>query len=201
MIGKRVIAAMLFAVALLGLGAAAQARDRDIVVKAVKTGTLLVVKVEYLVRAPVATVWEVMTDWDNMARFLPSVLESTIASKTGNRYRVRQKGRVYLGLFPVSFKAVRDFDLFSPERMRFTGVSGEFERLEGEVKLSVSGEETRLVYRAESVPTVWVPPFVGAAMIEHVARVQFGELRAEILRRHAARAGQEGVAPVPRPEH
>lgn len=201
MTGRRLIAALLLLVALLGLGAVAQARDRDILVRAVKTGPVLVVDVDYTVRAPVGMVWDVMTDWGEMERFVSSVQESEIVSRTGNRCRVRQKGRVYLGPFPVSFEAVRDIDLFPLELMRFKGVSGDFERLDGEVKLFSAGDETRVVYRAESVPTVWVPPFVGTAMVEHVTRMQFGELRAEALRRHAARAGQEGAAPpIPKQE-
>lgn len=182
--------------AALVLSSAASARDRDIMVKAVKTGPVLVVDVEMSVKATVATVWEVMTDWDDMEDFVPSIQASEIVSRVGNRCRVRQKGRVFLGPFPVSFEAVRDIELFPQELMRFKGVSGSFERLDGEVRIVAGGDVTRIVYRAESVPTVWVPPFVGVAMVEHASRVQFGEMREEIRRRAAANFGGAAGGPV-----
>jgi len=36
------------------------------------------------------------------------------------------------------------------------------------------------------MPDMWVPPFIGPAMIEAETKKQFGEIRAEILRRNAA---------------
>jgi hypothetical protein len=36
------------------------------------------------------------------------------------------------------------------------------------------------------VPKVWVPPAIGPAMIEAETQKQFGEFRAEILRRTAS---------------
>lgn len=172
------------------------ARDRDIVVKAVKTGPVLVVDAEWTVRAPVGVVWDVMTDWEDMEKFLPSMQESEIVSREGNRCRVKQKGRVHLGPFPVSFEAVRDIEVFPRGSMRFKGVKGNFERLDGEVKLSPTEDGVRVNYRAESVPTVWVPPFVGVSMVESSTRTQFGELRVEVLRRASSRiAGAPERAP------
>jgi carbon monoxide dehydrogenase subunit G len=185
----RLMAFGVLLMAALALSSTASARDQDIMVRAVKTGPVLVIDIEMSVKATAATVWEVMTDWDDMEDFVPSIQASEIVSRVGNRSRVRQKARVFLGPFPVSFEAVRDIELFPQELMRFKGVSGSFERLDGEVKIIPAGDMTRVVYRAESVPTVWVPPFVGAAMVEHASRVQFGEMREEIRRRAAAKAG------------
>ena len=183
------------------------ARDRDIVVKAVKTGPVLTVDAEWTVRAPVGVVWDVMTDWDGMENFVPSLQSSEIVSRSGNRCRVKQKGRIQLGPFPLSFEAVRDIELFPQDSMRFKGVSGNFERLDGEVKFAQVEGGVRVNYRAESVPTVWVPPFVGTSMLEASTRTQFGELRMEMLRRAVARSGGVpaagasggGVSPVPAP--
>jgi hypothetical protein len=197
----------LIGIFLLASAGNAAARDRDIAVKAVKTGPVLVVDAEWTVRAPLGVVWDVMTDWDDMEKFLPSMQESEIVSREGNRCRVRQKGRVYLGPFPASFEATRDIDVFPGDRMRFKGVKGSFERLDGEVKLSPIEGGVRVNYRTESVPTVWVPPFVGASMVESSTRTQFGELRMEVLRRAATqvagaperppRCGHAAVTPVP----
>jgi carbon monoxide dehydrogenase subunit G len=169
-------------------------RDRDILVKAAKTGRVLVVDVEMIVAAPLTQVWEVMTDWANMEKFVPGMSESDIVSKSGNVFRVRQKGRVHLGPFPIGFEAVRDIEVLPPESMRFKGVTGNFERLDGSVNLRAEGGVTRVVYTAESVPTVWVPPLVGVAMVERATREQFGEMRAEMLRHAGAKGAQSPKA-------
>lgn len=186
---------LLMAILLVSAMVPAVARDRDIVVKAKKTGPVLVVDAEWTVRAPLRVVWDVMTDWDDMEKFLPSMQESEIVGREGNRCRVKQKGRVHLGPFPVSFEAVRDIEVFPRSSMRFKGVSGNFERLDGEVTLSPTDDGVRVNYRAESVPTVWVPPFVGAPMVESSTRTQFGELREEVLRRAASPAGSAELRP------
>ncbi|MBM3347907.1 MAG: hypothetical protein FJY55_15665, partial [Betaproteobacteria bacterium] len=93
----RRLVAVLFAGLGLALSWSSWARDGDIMVRAVKTGPVLVVDVEMSVKATAATVWEVMTDWDEMDKFIPSMQSSEIVSRVGNRSRVRQKGRVFLG--------------------------------------------------------------------------------------------------------
>ena len=164
---------LLFLALLLALPTATLARDRDIQVKAVKTGKVMAIDVDMTVNATLEEVWDVMTDWDNMEKFIPSITSSEIM-----------------------YEAVRDIEVVQVnESMRFQGVSGDFERLEGAVKFAKEGEGTRVVYRAESVPTVWVPPFVGTSMVEHSTRSQFGEMRVEMLRRTSAKAAAK-VAPA-----
>lgn len=188
---------LLFLAVLLALPTATMARDRDILVKAVKTGKVMVIDVAMTVNASVEEVWAVMTDWDNMEKFIPGITSSEIVKRDGNSYRVKQAGKVPLGPFSISYEAVRDIEVvLRLESMRFQGVSGDFERLDGTVNLVREGEATRVVYRAESVPTVWVPPFVGIAMVEHTARSQFGEMRVEMLRRALAKATAK-AAPAP----
>ncbi len=165
----------------------AYADNADIRVEASKRGEVLIVDVEMPVRVPMDGVWAVMSDWDNMQKFIPSVSESEILWQIGNRVRVQQSGKVPLGPFSVSYRAVRDIEVFPPALMRFTGVEGDFEWLQGSVRFLPDGEGTRVVYHAESVPTVWVPPFIGRAVLEYTTRAQFGEIRAEMLRRAEAK--------------
>ena len=188
---------LLFLAVLLALPTATLARDRDILVKAVKTGKVMAIDVDMTINASVEEVWGVMTDWDNMEKFIPGITTSEIVKREGNSYRVRQAGKIPLGLFSIKYDAVRDIEVVQlHESMRFQGVSGDFERLEGSVTIVKEGDATRVVYRVESVPTVWVPPFVGTAIMEHTTRSQFGEMRVEMLRRASAKAAAK-AAPAP----
>ena len=187
---------LLLLAAILVLPTATMARDRDVQVKAVKTGKVMAIDVDMIVNAPLEEVWAVMTDWDNMEKFIPSITSSEIVKREGKTYRLKQSGKIPLGPFSIKYEAVRDIEVMMLlESMRFQGVSGDFERLDGTVKLVREGEGTRVVYRAESVPTVWVPPFVGTSMVEHTTRSQFGEMRVEMLRRTSAKAAAK-VAPA-----
>ena len=197
----RAVRALLLLAACMALPTATMARDRDIQATAVKNGKVVTIDVDMVVNAPLEDVWAVMTDWDNMAKFIPGISTSDVLKREGNRYRVRQSGRVPFGPFSIKYEAVRDIEIVMPHAsMRFEGVSGDFERMDGTVKLAREGDMTRVAYRAESVPTVWVPPFVGTAMVEHTTRSQFGEMRVEMLRRASARAASKSSPPVPRQE-
>ena len=69
---------LLFLALLLALPTATLARDRDIQVKAVKTGKVMAIDVDMTVNATLEEVWDVMTDWDNMEKFIPSITSSEI---------------------------------------------------------------------------------------------------------------------------
>ena len=188
------VSRLLFLATLLALPTATMARDRDIQVKAVKTGKVMAIDVDMTVNAASEEVWGVMTDWGNMGKFIPGITSSEIVKREGNRYRVKQVGKIPLGPFSIKYEAVRDIEVVQVnESMRFLGVSGDFERLEGTVKFVKEGDAIRVVYRAESVPTVWVPPFVGTSMVEHTTRSQFGEMRVEMLRRASAKAAAKAA--------
>jgi len=62
-------------------------------------------------------------------------------------------------------------------------ISGNMRKMEGMTKLDDEGEQTRIIYHAESIPGVWIPPVVGKVFIAHESREQFQEMRDEIIRR------------------
>jgi hypothetical protein len=182
----------LSAAAALPLGAAAAgfppaplSPDQDIVVHVQKAGGEIIVDVDCPVHAPVPVVWEVLTDYDNMANFISSLQFSGIEHRSDNKLTVRQAGKVSHGLFTYSFDNVREIELVPRAEIRSRLVSGDLKAsvyttrivdLDGVVHVRNSGRYT---------PNFWVPPLLGPALVEGETRKNYAELRAEILRRAA----------------
>jgi hypothetical protein len=57
------------------------------------------------------------------------------------------------------------------------------------------GEVTLILQHGEVVSTMWVPPWIGPAIIAAGTRRQWQEFRAEILRRKTPSAGNATVEP------
>ena len=68
------------------------APDQDIVVRVQKSGQEVLIDVECPVRAPASLVWEVLTDYDNMARFLSNIQFSAVQTRVDNMLIVHQTG-------------------------------------------------------------------------------------------------------------
>ncbi len=163
--------------------------DQDISVRVQKAGAEILVDVDCPVRAPVAIVWDVLTDYNNMAAFVSNLQFSGVERRVDNVLTVRQRGKVTRGVFSFAFDNVREIELLPFAEIRSRLVSGDLKAsafttrivdLDGLVHISNNGRYT---------PNVWVPPLIGPVIIEGETRKQFGEIRAEILRRAGRRAG------------
>ncbi|MGH8800209.1 MAG: SRPBCC family protein, partial [Casimicrobiaceae bacterium] len=161
------------------------ALDGDIIVHVKKEGPEIVVDVDCPVRAPLSVVWAVLTDYDDMSRFISNLQQSSVQSRAGNVLTVRQTGRATRGPLSFSFDNVREVELHPFTEIRSRLVSG---------NLKASAFTTRIVDVASDglvhvvnsgryTPNLWVPPLIGPALIEAETRKQFGEIRTEMLRR------------------
>jgi hypothetical protein len=173
-----------FALALLlALARPAQAAGEDIAVEVQKNGNEIAVSVDCPVTAPLAIVWEVLTDYDHMARFITNLQESTVRSRDGDTLQVFQKGSASRGLLTFSFENLREIRLVPRREIRSRLISGNLKSSEFTTRVVDKGGEVHIVNNGRFVPDVWVPPLIGPSVIEAETRKQFEELRAEILRR------------------
>ena len=143
------------------------------------------VDVEFFVRATPEEAWVVMTDFDNAARFIHKLQESRILSRSPESMVVSQKGTMGLGPFSVPIESVSEIRLQPLEKIQSRMISGNMKKYDSDTALQREAEGTRVVYRVESIPDVWIPPLIGRAMIEYETRSRFRQLVEEILRRKA----------------
>ena len=158
----------------------------DIAVEVRHVGEEVFVRVDCPVRAPHAIVWEVLTDYDHMSRFVTNLKVSELRSRDGDTLQVFQRGDAQRGLLTFSFENLREIRLVPQQEIRSRLISGTLKSSEFTTRVVDDGNEVHILNSGRFVPEVWVPPIIGPAVIEAETRKQFEEIRAEILRRAAA---------------
>lgn len=180
--------------ALLGLAAPAAFQagalptdpSADIAVEVRHVGEEVFVRVDCPVRAPHAIVWEVLTDYNNMAQFVTNLKVSELRSRDGDTLQVFQRGSAQRGLLSFTFENLREIRLVPQQEIRSRLISGTLKSSEFTTRVVDDGSDVHIINSGRFVPEVWVPPLIGPAVIEAETRKQFEEIRAEILRRAAA---------------
>jgi uncharacterized membrane protein len=166
--------------------AVAEGAPDDIKVKVQKDGDSVIIDLTVTIPATPEEAWAVLTDFDHMPQFLSNLQSSKILEKNGDIWKVAQKGKSSHGGFSFSFESTREVELKPFEVIRSHLLSGTMTKHEGLTQLFPNGTGTRIVYHAESIANVWVPPLLGTSVVEGDVRKQFQEMEAEILKRKAA---------------
>lgn len=134
---------------------------------------------------PVAAAWAVMTDFDAMARFVPNLTESRVVARQGHRWTVEQKGVARFGPFRFRFESVRELDLVPTERVVSRQLKGAMRSASSVTTFAPAGDATRVTYRAQMEPGVWLPSFISERFIAHEVREHLQAIAGEMVRRHA----------------
>jgi len=173
----------------------------DIAVHVIKDGPTISVDVDCPVAAPVAIVWNVLVDYDHMARFISNCETSIVQKRDGERLIVYQKGKATRGPLAFAFENLREIDVVPFRKIRSRVISGDLKTSEFTTRIVDEGNVVHIVNSGRYTPRVWVPPLVGPALIAAETRKQFSEIRAEILRRSNAWAAAPAMPPsVPIPK-
>jgi len=163
--------------------AAAVPDDQDIDVKVTKDGKLIDVDVALRVNATGEEAWRVLTDYNNMVRFVSSLESSTIVRQEGTELEVAQKGSVHFALLSLPFNSVRRIELEPVHEIRSFLIEGDMKTSRFTTRIVDEGGTTLILQRGRIVPNIWVPPWIGPAIIAAGTRRQWQEIRTEILRR------------------
>lgn len=129
----------------------------------------------------------VLTDFDNMARFMPGLRSSRIVAREGNAWHVAQEGRADFGPFALPFQSERRVELMTDGSLVATALSGSTRHMRSVLRLRETGAgSVHLDYRIEMIPAVWIPGSVGVAFLRHELADQFTALSTEMERRQKA---------------
>ncbi len=157
--------------------------DADISVKVKKTGGKLIVDVILLVPATQQQAWVVLTDYNHMTSFISTLQASKITQNDGNKLLVSQQGRASMGIFSFSFDTVREITLVPQQEINSRVISGSIKQADASTRLSVEGNQTRISYHSETIPSGMVPAGTLLKFADQYARKQYIELRNEIIKR------------------
>jgi carbon monoxide dehydrogenase subunit G len=167
------------------LQAGAACAADDLWVDVDRHGGSFEVRAEATVLAPIATVWQVLTDYDNLARFIPGLARSAVQARTANRVVVEQKGEARFLVFSYPIE-VRLEVLESPtDSITSRAIEGNLKRMNGRYELRSAAGAIQLRYSGELEPGFELPPIIGSLAVRTMVEEQFGAMVAEIERRAA----------------
>jgi len=154
-------------------------------------------RIEAMLFAPVAReiAWEVLTDLERMATFVPNVTRSRIVSQQGTRVVVAQRGVARFGPLAFAFESERAVELSPPHEIRSGQTKGNMRRLESVTRFVAVEGGTEIVYRVEVDPGAFFPAALTERFLVHEIDEQFAAIAEEMIRRQRRRADAESVRP------
>lgn len=148
-----------------------------------RTGQSFTIDLGFYAPVPPARAWAVLTDFEHMAGFLPSLTSSHVSKVSDTELRVSQTGVAKYGMFSTDFESIREVTLVPETEIRAHGVGGNLQHLESVMQLHPEGSGTRLVYHVEAQAGFWFPPLIGPSLVRHDTAAQFSAMVHEMERR------------------
>jgi hypothetical protein len=130
-----------------------------------------------------AVAWEVLTDFDHMAQWVPNVAVSKVLKQEGNSVTVEQRGMARFGGASFPYVTERRIEMKSPSAIKTTQLKGSLRRVESLIALEPEGKGTRLIYHLEIVPSVLARAVMSTSFVEHEIIEQFTAIFGEMAHR------------------
>ena len=181
------IIATLGACTMAPIAAAGQTAE-DITVKEV--GGVYHVTARFAVPQPPAAVLQVLTDYEQIPRFMPDLRSSVVRERAGCRVVVEQEAIAKMMMFSKRIHLrleVHEKD----EALRFVDQSGKsFSQYEGAWRITADGQGSKVSYELTAKPAFSVPEFLLTRLLRRDARQMIERLRTEIAQRPASVAAR-----------
>lgn len=169
------------------LAAQALAQDKASPIRSVdvtQNGDGYVATIVMQAPVPPTIAWDVLTDFDNMQKWVPNVKESKVVSNEGaNTLTIEQKGEAKLGLASFPYTSVRKMQLEPGKSILSTQVSGSMRKLVSLMRVSPDGAGTRLDYKLELVPSLAAALAMSKDRLKNDLTEQFTAIVGEMVRR------------------
>ena len=146
-------------------------------------GNTYVVTAHMFAPASQSIAWDVLTDFANMAAWVPNVRHSSILKKAGNQLTIEQSGTVKFGLLSFSYTSVREIVLTPQTTIQSTQTKGEMKRQQSLMELIPEANGTRLQYRLELEPSGLASAVISQDRLKHDIDEQFTAIVGEMVRR------------------
>ena len=111
----------------------------------------------------VEQVWQIITDYEHLADFIPNLTKSTLLPSPEGRIRLEQVGAQCFLKVKFCARVVLEMTENFPNRIGFTMSEGDFKQFEGSWNLQPTAEGTQLSYEVLVTP----PRAMPVGLIEH----------------------------------
>ena len=150
-----------------------------------RQGEYITVNASVLMQVNERIAWEVLSDYGNLAQFIPDMKTSRVVSRDGNRVVVEQKGEFGFFFYRQSVDVVIEIVEEPRRRIDARRVSGNIRDLETHYELKASDAGVKLDYVGRFIPEFSVPPLFGLPMVRRIVERRFRAMVEEIVRRDA----------------
>ena len=133
------------------------------------------VEVESLIEAPHELIWEVLTDYNRLAEYIPGMHSSRLLRYEGQTAFVEQHGVSELLFFTIPIDVVVKTIEFKPYSISIELVSGNLDYLSGGYHLTQIGDEDLWVLSWSGFldPSLPIPNFIAERFIRNNIKSQF----------------------------
>jgi carbon monoxide dehydrogenase subunit G len=188
--GSRFGAAVLMAACIAAAqGVPSAAAAQDLHLETSRDGEFVTIAASADLPANIPVAWEVLSDYNHLAQFIPDISSSRVVSRDGDKVVVEQKGAVgfifYRQPVDVTLSVLEE----PPRRITARAISGNIRELETRYELQPEGAGLKLVYTGRFIPDFAVPPLIGMPLMRRIIERRFRAMVEEILRRDALAKG------------
>jgi ribosome-associated toxin RatA of RatAB toxin-antitoxin module len=159
------------------------------------------ISVNGVVRAPPATAWKVLTDYEQLSQFVPDLKSCRVLSRSGNEVVVEQYGTAHFLFIPKPLHLVVRALETPITSVDISLVSGDMKLYASRWELAaLPGGGTQIVYSGRLIPDFYVPGLLGARLIRADVERMLAAVLARIESIHdqeareAASAGAKAAA-------
>lgn len=135
--------------------------------------------------APVtrAVAWDVLTDFDHMAQWVPNVAESKVLNRDDTSVTIEQRGVAKYGAASFPYTTERKIELNPPDSIKTKQLRGSMRRVESTMILASDAKGTSINYRLEIVPSLLTAAVLTKSFLQQEIGEQFTAIIAEMVRR------------------
>jgi Polyketide cyclase / dehydrase and lipid transport len=170
---------------------AAPAPAAEVTVSATRSGDVLQVDASADIETSLTRAWQVLTDYDHLAAFVPDLELSRVLSRERNSALVEQKGAARLLILSYSMDVQLAVTEYPQERVESRAVAGNFREMRNIYTLEVHQGRVLLRYSGRMVPDFFVPPLIGTYVLRRSVESMFRALVDEIERGQGERRSEQ----------
>jgi ribosome-associated toxin RatA of RatAB toxin-antitoxin module len=146
-------------------------------------GETYIVNADIFAPVPQSVAFDVLTDFDNLAKWVPNVTDSKAIKRDDTSVIVEQRGVARYGAASFPYTTQRKIDLKPPSAIKTAQIKGNMRRVESTLAIEPEGKGTKIAYHLEIVPSAFAGAVMSKKFVEHEVVEQFGAIVGEMTRR------------------
>lgn len=146
-------------------------------------GTTYVLKATMFAPVPPETALAVLTDFPNMAKWVPNVTDSHVVKPGEKDMTIEQSGTAKLGSFSFPYTSVREIVMVSPNVIRSTQVKGSMKSQQSLMTVTPEGDGSKMQYELDVVPSLITSAVMSPELLKNNVHEEFTAIIGEMVKR------------------